>query len=67
MPPDVNDDASSSGRTSFLRGMRCSRLIRETAGTATVEFVVLLTCIAVGGILMWQFMGKTIVSIISGD
>jgi Flp pilus assembly pilin Flp len=44
-----------------------SRLIHNAQGTATVEFVVLLTCIAVGGILMWQTMGTTIKSIITGD
>jgi hypothetical protein len=36
----------------------------DQRGLATVEFIVLLTCIAVGGILAWKVMGTTIVSII---
>lgn len=41
--------------------------ILDERGTSSVEFVVLLTCIAVAAIAAWQVMGKTIVSIISGD
>lgn len=42
-------------------------LVGDQRGLATVEFIVLLTCIAVGGILAWKTMGTTIVSIIGEE
>lgn len=53
-----------------MRGavIRRSRMLaRDQRGTSTVEFVVLLSCIAVAAIAAWQVMGKTIVSILTGD
>lgn len=46
---------------------RAIALCKEERGTSTAEFVVLLVCIAVAAIAAWQFMGKVIVSVISGD
>jgi hypothetical protein len=52
-------------RANRRRGRSALRGARR--GLATVEFIVLLTCIAVGGVLMWKVMGTTIVSIIGEE
>ena len=47
--------------------MRLAALTRDTRGTASTEYVVLLVCICVGGLLAWQFFGRVILRIITGD
>jgi Flp pilus assembly protein TadG len=42
-------------------------LLRDQRGTSTVEFVVLLTCLCVAAVFAWQFLGKSIIGVISGD
>lgn len=51
--------------TRWLRAPR--RLARDARGTSSVEYVVLLTCIAVVCIAAWKLMGDALVRIISGE
>lgn len=59
--------ALSSAQLPLARRRSWPGFLADQRGLATVEFIILLTCIAVGGILAWQTMGTTIVSIIGEE
>jgi hypothetical protein len=46
---------------------RLSALARDARGIASTEFVVLLVCICVAGLLTWRFFGRVVFQIITGD